>query len=197
MQIYYDPDWLMLVKEAQAFLSPSLQAPLPAALPISQDTREFVERLAARATSPQGCAVPSNFVPTAPFYYGTTNDGYDGSVPIRRGNNQTDAYLAMLDLPHVITVPYEPEATGTSEEDGGADRQDPNALDIDDLFLVCCRNHAESRRNNDRNTQNMDNDDEKSIRRNAPNNIEHSFFAFTFEQTPVNIKNNHITIKTQ
>lgn len=73
-----------------------------------------------------------NFQVTAPTYEGSRSDGYDcayNSLGCCRGNNQMDAYLSMLDLPHVITIPYTPQ-----EPDN---QNDPNAISLDDLYFVC------------------------------------------------------------
>lgn len=133
----------MIVKEAQSHLSTSINAIAPASLSISEETRRFVEELFSHAESEQGLPIPTNFIPIAPFYYGTTVDKYNGTIAVRRGNNQTDAYLSMLGLSHVVTIPYEPQNSSEEADANGKecqmeeeDAKDPNALDIDDCFLV-------------------------------------------------------------
>lgn len=79
-----------------------------------------------------GLRIQKDFIQTAPPYYGNRTDRYDGSVAEQRGNNQTDAYLKMLQLPHRITTPYETRPV-----------KDPNALDLDDLWCVC-RKHEKT-----------------------------------------------------
>ena len=71
-------------------------------------------------------AIKKNFVPIAPAYYGKRTDRFDGSVAESRGNNQTDAFLQMLQLPHSVTSPYEEVV-----------EKDPNALDLDAISSVC------------------------------------------------------------
>lgn len=119
----------MIVKEAQAYLSTSYKAVTPSSLPISLETRAFVEDLFAKAANAQGVAIPRNFVPTAPLYFGSTVDYYNGTPAVRRGNNQTDAFLSMLGLSHVLTIPYEPERIEPMKEENEGD---PNAVDLDD-----------------------------------------------------------------
>ena len=119
----------MIVKEAQAFLSTSFKAVTPSSLPISQETRAFVEDLVGKTGNAQGVAIPKNFVQTAPLYFGSTIDYYNGTPAVRRGNNQTDAFLSMLGLSHVLTIPYEPEKMEQKEE---SEAGDPNALDLDE-----------------------------------------------------------------
>ena len=75
-----------------------------------------------------GFAIPFNFVQTAPIYYGSSNDGYDGTVAVRRGNNQTDRFLALLDLQPTITIPF--------VSSKGNVTNDPNELDLDGCSFV-------------------------------------------------------------
>ncbi|OQS00048.1 lariat debranching enzyme B [Thraustotheca clavata] len=49
------------------------------------------------------------------------------------GNPQTDALLALLKLPHVVTRPYIPLVSDLEKVPSTSVNTDPNALDIDDL----------------------------------------------------------------
>lgn len=99
--------------------------PLPDHLTISEETKQVVEKLVKeRGDGIRGIPIPENFQQIAPLYFGFSTDGYDGTVAVERGNNQTDAYLEMLGLEHRITVPLEESGKEESKED-------PNALDID------------------------------------------------------------------
>ncbi|KDO35608.1 hypothetical protein SPRG_00452 [Saprolegnia parasitica CBS 223.65] len=84
-----------------------------------------------RATNPLAWIRP--FELTAPPAYSAPSH-----VPVV-GNPQTDALLALLKLPHVVTVPYVPVGANPNAIDLDAEAapvavvEDPNALDIDDL----------------------------------------------------------------
>ena len=125
-QLYYDPDWLSVVKETQPYETRDRNArPLPDHLTISDGTKAFVAKLVEeKGDGIQGIPIPENFKAIAPLYFGFNTDTYDGTVAVERGNNQIDAYLSMLGLEHRITVPCVESGKEESKED-------PNALDID------------------------------------------------------------------
>lgn len=124
--MYYDADWLSVVKESHRFETRERKAlSLPSHLTVSEETKAFVEKLVKeKGDGIRSIPIPENFQAIAPFYFGFNTDTYDGTVAVERGNNQTDAYLEMLGLDHRITVPFEKSGMEESKED-------PNALDID------------------------------------------------------------------
>ena len=124
--MYYDADWLSVVRETHRLETRERRAlPLPDHLTVSEETKSFVEKLVKeKGDGIHGIPIPENFQPIAPFYFGFSTDTYDGTVAVERGNNQTDAYLEMLGLEHTVTVPCRESGKEESKED-------PNALDID------------------------------------------------------------------
>ena len=111
---------------------------LPDRVVISDATNEAVRQLLEREGGDlirmplmkdlklDGLCVKQNFLQTAPIYYGESTDEHVHTLAVRRGNNQTDAYLEMLGLEHRVTIPYVPATSVETEIDA-------NALDID-----CC-----------------------------------------------------------
>lgn len=79
--------------------------------------------------------IPNNFIHTAPIYQGQDSDGYDGSIAVARGSNQTDDYLKLLRLDHIITIPYQ-----SSESTAN----DPNEVDIDDIYKCLLKQIGEN-----------------------------------------------------
>ena len=124
------------MKESHRYESTSAnRVVLPTQLQVSEHTQTFIttkmEELRGLESpeSPEGCIpIPENFVHTAPFYAGKEIDSFNGTPAIRRGNNQTDEYLAMLGLEHVVTIPYT-----VQRQEQKQNQEDPNALDIDDI----------------------------------------------------------------
>ena len=108
---------------------------LPEKIEVQPSTEAFIAELVKKegGNLEHGFAIPSNFVQTAPIYYGSSNDGYDGTVAVRRGNNQTDRFLALLDLQHTVTIPSESSKRNVTN--------DPNELDIDDCSFVFWKQH--------------------------------------------------------
>ena len=130
------------MKESHRYESTSAnRVVLPTQLQVSEHTQAFIttkmeelrglESLESLESpeSPEGCIpIPENFVHTAPFCAGKEIDSFNGTLAIRRGNNQTDEYLAMLGLEHVVTIPYT-----VQRQEQKQNQEDPNALDIDDI----------------------------------------------------------------
>lgn len=120
---------------------------VPSRLQVTEESKAFVtakmeeqwKRVDDRLPRREKCLpIPENFIHTAPLYHGKNTDLYDGTIAVRRGNNQTDAYLEMLGLEHTITIPFESQAEERKEVSGGDEKgeekeEDPNALDIDDI----------------------------------------------------------------
>ena len=128
----------MIVKEAQRFLSTSMKlVVLPELLDISQSTREWVQAVVQqkKKDDKHGIPVPLNFAQIAPTYCGSPNDGYIGAEAVRRGNNQTDEFLSLLGLNHVITIPL--NISIQTEQTVGIEEKDPDVIDIDDISNVC------------------------------------------------------------
>ena len=143
--MYYDKDWLAIVKESHRYESTSAnRVVLPAQLQVSEHTQAFITAKMEELRGPEGpegpgcIPIPENFIHTAPFYTGKETDSFNGTPAIRRGNNQTDEYLAMLGLEHVITIPYTVQRQEQRQEEEQKREQnqkeeDPNVLDIDDI----------------------------------------------------------------
>ena len=130
--MYYDPEWLEIVKESHRYESTSPnRVILPEKIEIQPSTMIFITELVNKegGTMDHGFAVPANFVQTAPIYYGSSSDSYDGTVAVRRGNDQTDRFLSLLGMQHTITIPS--EAIQRNETN------DPNELDLDDDSFIC------------------------------------------------------------
>lgn len=146
--IEYDEEWLAIVRANHGLLSTRRDVVrLPAPPVLSHDDVEFVRsRVRERrsiaspgagapegggheeSTEPPTAAVPQNFVATVPPHDNNQGGGGRGKrgrarQPPQRGNPQTDEFLAMLDLPHVITIPFGEERGAPSHHREGGDRR--------------------------------------------------------------------------
>ena len=119
--MYYDPEWLAIVIEAQSSLTTAFNSP---AIPDRFTPSEQTEKLIRQIEKDGKLRIDRSFTRTAESYTGKNSDEYDGTLAVARGNDQTDAYLEMLQLNHVVTIPFTQSAV------------DPNALDLDDLSIV-------------------------------------------------------------
>ena len=123
------------MKESHRYESTSVnRVVLPAQLQVSEHTQAFITSKMKKLEGMEGMEgcipIPENFIHTAPFYTGKETDSFDGTMAVRRGNNQTDDYLTMLELEHVITIPYSTQKQKEKQEEK---EEDPNVLDIDDI----------------------------------------------------------------
>lgn len=119
------------MKEAQFLLSTSSSVShYPDRIIVSEETKQFIQKITDNSNhlsydmSIDDLKIPCNFIHTAPVYQGDDSDGYDGSIPVARGSNQTDDYIKLLRLDHIITIPYQSSESPSN---------DPNEVDIDDI----------------------------------------------------------------
>jgi lariat debranching enzyme len=110
----YDPEWLAIVKRTHHVMNRPDISP-PADPRVSSAELDFIERkLAARCDKLLDHAGEPTGLYVIPTEFEMTVRPYDPAAPVRpdprsirlKGNPQTDAFLAMLELPHVVTVPF-------------------------------------------------------------------------------------------
>lgn len=135
----YDPEWISIVARTHPLLPATQRYPrLPQPQPSTPAQVEAIAALLGYATSgyagaaPGVYPLPPHFMQTVPGYAPQLDPGTGRPLPFRyrpvppplpSGNPQTDAFLAMLGLPHVITIPYGswayPPRTGAHHCSGG------------------------------------------------------------------------------
>ena len=121
-QLCYDEEWLAIVKRTHANMN-SDATPLPSPQVTPPELAYVRARLAAHATPQVNAAGARTGLYVIPPDCPRTVPAYDPSNPrpVRnpaaitlKGNPQTDALLALLELPHIVTVPYKPDAATAS-----------------------------------------------------------------------------------
>jgi len=113
-ELCYDLDWLSILQKTHHWTNKgSLRCSAPALtkIDITDDDRNHLrQRLQSNFPSRQSheniLAIPCNFVMTA-LPYGSVGSEYPINGGKMIGNPQTDAILNMLELEHIITVPYQ------------------------------------------------------------------------------------------
>jgi lariat debranching enzyme len=137
-RLCYDVEWLAILRKVHS-LTPrhrSENIRLPS-------TCEYVtpdEIAAVASLFPSPPEIPLNFTATVnpyrPLYPGAENYPINGILPYPTadcGNPQTDFLLQVLNLPHVITVPYVPEMP-FSEQDWGRSNS-AEVLDSNEIVI--------------------------------------------------------------
>lgn len=129
-QFRYDDEWLDIVKRTHHLIRSTVRGP---SLPPFDDARgDGAQRRVSASKS-----IPRNFCKTVKAYNpnGGANDT-GASLPVRRGNPQTDAFLKMLNLNHVVTVPHcsadASSATETAASSSSIPTADANEINISD-----------------------------------------------------------------
>ena len=115
----YDPEWLAITIKTHSLLPTTKRyAQLPLVTPVSERELAAVVRHVESTATVRGAAaaawsVPSNFSATVvPFAGGRMRPA---GMPPRRGNPQTDEFLAFLGLPHVVTQPMDGGSSTTPD----------------------------------------------------------------------------------
>ncbi|CAM9856153.1 unnamed protein product [Chrysoparadoxa australica] len=149
-QLMYDLEWLAIVKATHSLLSPHSHA-----VSLPQESKRIDE--AAKAWVLQrlegDLTIPHNFTVTARTSRDPPSQPRGSGQMI--GNPQTDAFLGMLELQHVVTVPWQGVEGGMQGSHGelldasptvedvagdpneidfdheGSDSRDPNEIDLD------------------------------------------------------------------
>ncbi|KAK8803447.1 hypothetical protein WA158_001141 [Blastocystis sp. Blastoise] len=110
LQLSYDVEWLSIFKSTYLSMtspfdsSSSSSSLLYPSLGIKQ---EIMKTLEQEGYQQEGVyIIPNDFIPVAPCYYGDGNDKLHNCYVKRRGNPQTDRILRLLNLPHLLTIPY-------------------------------------------------------------------------------------------
>lgn len=115
----FDPEWLAILRATHHLddpRAPPLQPELPHFQRLPRERVAEAEQAMRRGLAVadgEALRIPLNFVPTA-FTHGQMEAGLRGTpakigpLPVR-GNPQTDGLLAVLGLPHLITMPCAPQ----------------------------------------------------------------------------------------
>lgn len=116
----YDLEWLAILRNTHTLnCSERKRVKIPETLvDVSKDDIEWVEsRLKAINNSSRGndggfCRIPSNFQPTVPIYSDPCFQSPSMVPPLPiMGNPQTDFLLEILELDHIVTVPFDRSLT--------------------------------------------------------------------------------------
>jgi lariat debranching enzyme len=138
----YDPEWLAVVSVTNALTPPSKRTerfPAPA-FPTTLEVSSVVQRLrqagltALDTTGREFFPIPFNFQPTAATYQssGPSDSGayVSTSMPESEGNPQTDAFLSLLGLDHIVTRPSHKQKQ-TEAESVNNSNFDSNEVDLE------------------------------------------------------------------
>jgi lariat debranching enzyme len=114
----YDPEWLTILKNTHDWNCTERRyvtiPPLPAEgqYDAAWVKQKFQEHHSTGQSPSSEFEIPRTFVPTVPFH---TDDAFKGKRSSHTlqamGNPQTDRLLGILELNHIITMPYDPELT--------------------------------------------------------------------------------------
>ncbi|KAG7356580.1 lariat debranching enzyme [Nitzschia inconspicua] len=154
----YDPEWLAIlrkthqlnIKDRRTVQLPNDVNEILTAEDFAEETAWVVNRLKSMAQkenvsteeASSFLSIPNNFVTTVPFYSDPAFQDKRTNRPLPlMGNPITDSLLEMLELEHIITVPYNPELTAEKislQLQGAAkaraitvQQTDSNEIDID------------------------------------------------------------------
>lgn len=148
-QLEYDVEWLAILRKTHQLAEPSerrQRLPEDSGVQVSTEEIDLVrQKLLSRTGSELADSrkVPNNFARTVP----APPAGYNPRpipppLPLM-GNPQTDELLQLLDLEHILTIPYDPnclDGLGLEDATDVVDRKneapDNNEIDIDDDDLV-------------------------------------------------------------
>ncbi len=119
----YDPEWLAILKNTHHWTQTEHRhVSIPPYLEedsnqyhsvdwIKERFREATRNVETTSSSSTGLEIPRDFVPTVPYH---TDEAFQSRrvppLPVM-GNPQTDRLLQVLELDHVLTVPYDPDLT--------------------------------------------------------------------------------------
>jgi lariat debranching enzyme len=127
----YDAEWLALLKKTYSWNTPDERHDYESPKGWDSSVRILNTDLEWILNRLDGILeIPNNFVPTVPAFH--PHEGLQPPLP-RMGNPQTDHFLQVLDLPHVITIPYEIECPWKKDENEiDLSLEDKDAIDLDD-----------------------------------------------------------------
>lgn len=108
----YDPDWLAILRKTHDLTNTERQnVTVPDELiELTDADIEWVENRIKEQSPSSDLSIPENFSATVPEQSHPMFQGHPPPMPIM-GNPQTDALLKVLELDHILTVPYSPEQT--------------------------------------------------------------------------------------
>jgi lariat debranching enzyme len=108
----YDPDWLAILRKTHDLTCTERKnVTVPDELiDLTDSDIEWVEARIKEQSPSSDLSIPENFSATVPEQSHPMFQGYVPPIPIM-GNPQTDALLKILELEHVLTVPYSTEQT--------------------------------------------------------------------------------------
>jgi len=138
-ELCYDLDWLSILQKTHEWTTKTgfrRSDPDISTIHVTDDDRSILlQRIQSSHPSKQShdniLAIPQNFVMTA-LPYGTIGSEYCLNGGKMIGNPQTDTILKLLELEHIITVPYE-RTDGASNLGEVYMSVDANEINLDDL----------------------------------------------------------------
>jgi lariat debranching enzyme len=139
-RLEYDAEWLTILRKTHHLTCTQrrrVQVPDEILEVSDSDVQWVVDQLKERSDS-DGIAIPNNFHQTVPLY---SDILFRGNCPPFQamGNPQTDRLLELLELEHVLTVPFDaelsPEVISAKYRDAHLrpSAEDENEIDIDEL----------------------------------------------------------------
>ena len=152
-QLQYDPEWLAILRKTHEMTEPSRRKQLlpPDPVEVSVEEVEWVRQKLEKRVSVKDTdaplAVHDNFVATIPPAPRSGGNPHHLPRPLQMmGNPQTDEFLKVLELSHILTIPYDPASvknnpdqttrahtmTGAPPGVRMISHQDENEIDIDD-----------------------------------------------------------------
>ena len=152
VQLQYDPEWLAILRKTHQMTEPCRRRQVLPADPVEVSVEEVewvrqkLEKRVSTKETEAPLAIHDNFVATIPPAPRTGGNPHHLPRPLpMMGNPQTDEFLKVLELSHILTIPYDPNSVKNNRDQTtrahnttgtpGArviSNQDENEIDIDD-----------------------------------------------------------------